>query len=371
MRGPGYGGCKLPAMAYPVRYVRTPDGVNIAHTVFGAGEPLVFVPSIPWANFSVMFSNPHTARHPEELGQFARVAAYDARGCGLSDHGVADLSLEAFARDIDAVADAAGFGAYTLYALGDGCRPAIHFAATRPERVSRLILWLPSVSPERLRGDQVMRAIGGLAYRDWDTYVRTLSHAVVGGWDTERAPFAAAFADVMRGGIRPGEFPDFVAGVRQHDVSDLLERVTVPTLALTREDAAVYTVDTAREVAAGIPGAELVCPPGNWLLPCTNDDITREIARFMGVSTPTGDQHSLARTLGNSMPGNGKLSGREWEVVELVALGRTNAEIAAELSVSHATASRHVHNILTKLDMTRRSELAAYAALSGRVPRPV
>lgn len=358
-------------MAYPVRYTRTSDGVNIAYTQLGAGEPVVAVPAIPWANFSVMFSNPHSARHPEELAQFARLLVYDTRGCGLSDHAVEDFTLDGFGLDIDAVASAAGLaGPFTLYAMGDGCRPAIHYAATRPDRVSRLILWLPSVSPERLRADQVMRAIGGLAYREWETFVRTLSHAVVGGWDLERAPFASAFADLMRGGIRPAEFAAFVTGMRQHDVSAALERVEAPTLVLTREEAAVYTVERVREVAAGIPGAELVCPPGNWLMPCTNDDITREIARFMGVETAISDSEEspITRTLSNSMPGHGRLSLREWEVVELVARGRTNAEIAAELSVSHATASRHVHNILTKLDMARRSELAAYAALSGRLP---
>lgn len=358
-------------MAYPVKYARTRDAVNIAYTQLGQGDPLVIVPAIPWANFSVMFSNPQTARHPEELARFARLLVYDTRGCGLSDHNVPDLTLEGFAQDIDAVGDAAGPGPFTLYAMGDGCRPAIHFAATRPERVSRLILWLPTVSPERLGRDPVMHAIGGLAYRDWETFVRTLSHAVVGGWDTDRAPFASAFADLMRGGIRPAEFADMVSGMRQHDVSELLGCVKAPTLVLTREDAAVYTVETAREVATGIPGAELVCPPGNWLLPCTNDDITREIARFMGTSAVDSEQPPMSRTLENTMPQNGRLSLREWEVVELVALGRTNAEIASQLSVAHATASRHVHNILTKLDMTRRSELAAYAALSGRMTRTV
>jgi len=59
------------------------------------------------------------------------------------------------------------------------------------------------------------------------------------------------------------------------------------------------------------------------------------------------------------------LSQREREVLALVARGMTNAEIASELIVSHATASRHVHNILNKLGMSRRAEIAAYAAITG------
>jgi len=358
----------MPAMPKSVRYARTEDRVNVAFTVLGEGEPIVFVPPIPWSNFSVMLSNPHTTRHPEELGSFARFICYDARGCGLSDHSAEDLSLEGFARDIDAVAGTLGIEQFTLYGNGDGSRVAIHYAATRPERVKRLVLWLPTVSADRLRDDQLLRVISGLAYRDWETFVGTLSHAVVGGWDAERAPYAAAFAELMRGGLRPEEFPRFALGMRDHDVQADMALVTAPTLVMTREQAAVYTVSLVREVAAGIPNAEFVCPPGNWLLPCTNDDVTGEIARFMGLPYTPAERHvrPISARGDDAMPRNGKLSAREWEVVELVALGKTNAEMADELGVSHATTSRHVHNILNKLGMSRRSEVAVYAALAGR-----
>jgi DNA-binding NarL/FixJ family response regulator len=48
----------------------------------------------------------------------------------------------------------------------------------------------------------------------------------------------------------------------------------------------------------------------------------------------------------------------------------TNAKIAGALVVSHATAARHVHNILNKLGMSRRAEIAAYAAVTGLAPTP-
>lgn len=363
-------GYNAPAMPYPVRYTRTDDGVNIAFTELGHGEPIIYLLALPWCNFSVGFGNPCTSRHPEEISTFARLILFDPRGCGLSDHGVEDLSLDGFARDIDAIADAARVERFTLYGSADASRIAIRYAATRPERVKRLILWLPSVNPARLRADPVIQAISALAYRDWEVYLRTLSHAVVGGWDVERAPYAAAFADLMRGGIRPEEFPRFVAAMRGHDVSADLANVRAPALVLTRENAAVYTVPVVSEVAAGIPNAELVCSPGNWLLPCTDDDITREIAKFLGLSfrqsTTTGPP-GLGQ-IANANPQNGhdgRLSCREREVVELVAHGKTNSEIAKELVVTHATASRHVHNILNKLGMSRRAEIAAYAAITG------
>ena len=59
------------------------------------------------------------------------------------------------------------------------------------------------------------------------------------------------------------------------------------------------------------------------------------------------------------------LSPREREVLALVAEGLTNKQIAAQLFISENTARNHVSHILDKLDLTRRSEAAAFAARRG------
>ncbi len=56
------------------------------------------------------------------------------------------------------------------------------------------------------------------------------------------------------------------------------------------------------------------------------------------------------------------LTVREFEVARLIAQGLTNAQIAAELSVSPRTVSAHVEHILAKLGVARRTEVAAWAA---------
>ncbi len=359
-------------MSYQIRYARTTDGVNIAYTELGQGEPLVYLTALPWSNFAVGFSNPLTSLHPEAVAEAVRLIVYDARGCGLSDHAVDDLTLAAFARDIDAVTQAAGHERFALYGSADASRVMIHYAAVHPERVTRLVLWVPSVSPSRLQSDAGLRAVTSLAARDWDLYLRTLSHAVVGGWDADRAPFAAAFADVMRGSIRQDEFFRFRDAMRTHDVTDDLAAVQAPTLVLGREDVISYTVPVVREVAAGIPSARLVVSPGNWLLPCTGDDVTREVVRFMRMQAPELPEIALRRTQPSEPtawpPRNGigvALSPRELEVLALLSEGMTNAQIADALVVAPATASRHVHNILNKRGMSRRAEAAVYAARHG------
>jgi two-component system, NarL family, nitrate/nitrite response regulator NarL len=64
------------------------------------------------------------------------------------------------------------------------------------------------------------------------------------------------------------------------------------------------------------------------------------------------------------------LTAREAEVVTLVAKGRSNKEIAGALGIEVATVKNHVHNLLEKLNVRRRAEVAARfggrgAALTG------
>ncbi|GAA2443742.1 response regulator transcription factor [Actinomadura vinacea] len=63
------------------------------------------------------------------------------------------------------------------------------------------------------------------------------------------------------------------------------------------------------------------------------------------------------------------LTDREAEVVRLVALGRTNAEIAAELFIAAGTAKTHVANIHRKLGARNRVEIASWAWQHGLARR--
>jgi DNA-binding CsgD family transcriptional regulator len=60
------------------------------------------------------------------------------------------------------------------------------------------------------------------------------------------------------------------------------------------------------------------------------------------------------------------LSGRELEIAELVAGGRTNREIAAALHLSEKTVANHLTRIYGKLEVSSRAALAAAVARTGR-----
>ena len=67
-------------------------------------------------------------------------------------------------------------------------------------------------------------------------------------------------------------------------------------------------------------------------------------------------------------PSPEELTPREFQVLELVAQGATNAVIANRLTISENTVKFHMKNILQKLHASNRAEVIAYALNSGLIP---
>ena len=91
----------------------------------------------------------------------------------------------------------------------------------------------------------------------------------------------------------------------------------------------------------------------------------RSVADALG-SRPMADRATEllrdARGRGSGAERWSPLTAREYDVARLVAVGRTNAEIADELTISPKTVSAHIEHILVKLEATRRTEIAAWAS---------
>jgi DNA-binding CsgD family transcriptional regulator/Tfp pilus assembly protein PilF len=66
----------------------------------------------------------------------------------------------------------------------------------------------------------------------------------------------------------------------------------------------------------------------------------------------------------------GALSSREGEIAALVARGRSNLEIAHELSISHKTVEKHLGSIFQKLGLRSRTQLAALVSARTQQPAP-
>jgi len=136
-------------------------------------------------------------------------------------------------------------------------------------------------------------------------------------------------------------------------------------LVLTTFDLDEYVYEALRAGAAGfmlkdeppdrlVGGIRTVAAGESLLAPSVTTRLIREFVRRPGAAAV--DATRL-----------GELTAREREVLQLVAAGRSNDEIAAELYVSRATVKTHVGSIFSKLDLRDRAQAVVFAYESGLV----
>jgi DNA-binding CsgD family transcriptional regulator len=94
-------------------------------------------------------------------------------------------------------------------------------------------------------------------------------------------------------------------------------------------------------------------------------DAARSIFERLGATPDLARIDSLRKDVASS--NNHRLTPREVQVLRLVAAGKTNAAVAAELFLSERTVERHLSNIFTKLDLSTRTAAAAWAYEHGLI----
>jgi DNA-binding CsgD family transcriptional regulator len=101
--------------------------------------------------------------------------------------------------------------------------------------------------------------------------------------------------------------------------------------------------------------AQVCSALGDWESAALELDSARETFRKLGAAP------DLARLDGTSSREVHGLSRRELEVLRLIASGKSNRQIAAELVISEHTVARHVQNIYAKLGLSSRAAATAFA----------
>src|SRR6185295_12657535 len=154
---------------------------------------------------------------------------------------------------------------------------------------------------------------------------------------------------LQRAAATPEVAAAMLEAVYRADIRELLEHVRAPALVVHRRRDRAMPFAQGRELAARLPDARLVALDGDLHPPWLGDSDAVVAAVRAFLAPP--------RAVGSSL-----LSTRETEVLQLVAEGLSDAEIAARLIVSPHTVHRHVANIRTKLGQPSRAAAAAYAA---------
>lgn len=240
-------------------------GVSIAYQVFGDGPVDVVMLFGAASHVEMMWNGIGFAEWAEKIGTFARVAVYDKAGVGLSDPVAGVPTLDERVDEVVAVMDALGLQEAVLIGQSEGAPAAALFAATYPERCTRLVLYGSVIV-----GAQIS-LLDELAAR-WG------SGTAIELFGAELAQAAAAmprtirnlFGTFERAAASPSMFRAVLEAARQIDIRPVLPAVGVPTLVIHRVDDPI-PVAQGRMAAAAIPGAKLVELPGDNHFPWLGD----------------------------------------------------------------------------------------------------
>ena len=144
----------------------------------------------------------------EGIARRAKLVVYDPRGFGLSDRGPMDYSCEAMVRDLEAVADAAAAGPFTLQTFGYMSIPALAYAARHPGRVMALVLLNGILRAADM--SESWRRLVRLAGEDWE-YATTLIVRTNEASYTSTATLATVSRSCSRGN-NEGRVPGVLRG---------------------------------------------------------------------------------------------------------------------------------------------------------------
>lgn len=348
-------------MSQRIRLCTSRDGARIAYATHGRGTPLVKVAH--WlTHLERDWESPVWRHWLDALGERHTVVRYDNRDTGLSDRDVDRICLDAWVEDLEAVVDDAGLERFPLLAMCQAGPVAVEYAVRHPERVSALVcvgtyargrLRRDASEREKRNIDALMTLIGDAWGAD-NASIRQLwtSRFIPGGtleqmrWFNDMQRWSASAAATLRS----------MQARYELDVLDRAREVSAPTLVLHSRGDALVPFENGRELAASIPAAGFVpLDSDNHVLLADEPAWPRFLAvfdEFIGVPGP------LPRAFA-------ELTARERELLDLVAAGLSNAEVAARLVISEKTVRNHITHVFGKLGVTGRAQAIVLARDAG------
>lgn len=349
-------------MRQSIHFTTSSDGTRIAWAMAGRGPALVRAPT--WLSHIEHDWQSPVSRH--WIGEFTRshsLLRIDPRGIGMSQWDIEDLSFEDLVRDVEAAVDAAGLQTFAMVGNSGGAAVAIAYAARHPERVSRLFVWgsycrgslrRGQPSAERLEQAQMLRRLAEIGWgSEEQAFRQVFASLLVPGatkeqwlWFTDRMRLCCTGANAAR----------FLAMMEQIDVQDLARQVRCPTLVLHSRHEARNPYEEGKLTAALIPKAEFVglASANHILLPDEPawQQLVGEFRRFMGSEA-------------DGRGAFGELTGRERQVLELIARGLDNEQIARALCLSEKTVGNHITHIFAKSGVGSRAQAIVRAREVG------
>lgn len=255
-----------------IRYAML-DGRSIAWSAVGSGPPLIFA-SWSFSQLEPDWHNPAFQRFVRRLAEHRTVIRYDRLGSGLSDAGPMSGSLAEEVEVLAAVVDAATGvlgdpeAPVGLFGCSGGGCIASSYAATRPERVDRLVLFGAYASGDRIASPRTQEALLTVvgSHRDLSSHILA-SLLLPGQTVAERDDFAR----FLRSSTSPERAAQSLEAAFGFDGRARLGQIDAATLVLHRRADRAVPVGLGQDLASRIPGAAFVPLDGVDHLPWCGD----------------------------------------------------------------------------------------------------
>lgn len=333
-----------------VRYADV-GGATVAWSAVGSGPPLIIG---GWwcSHVELNFADNEFRAFLSRLAAHRTVYRYDRPGSGASSRtsAVPD-TLEDEVSVLAALVDALGLESVDLLGASSGAPVSAAYAATAGDRVRHLALYGGFVRGADIAPPPARAAMLDVITAHWGIGSRVLADLFIPEATPEERD---RFAEFQRRSASPDVARASLRSTYAFDASSYLGRITSPTHVVHRTGDRAIPVALGRELARSIPGATFTELPGVDHFPWRGAAalVVADVLGFLGVAVPPPRAASASSAVES-------LSAREIEVLELVASGHTDAEIAATLHLSPHTVHRHVANARTKLDVRSRAAAAS------------
>lgn len=348
-------------MRQQIRFCNTSDGVRVAYATTGAGPPLVKVSN--WlSHLEFDWDSPVWRHWLTELSRDHTFVRYDERGCGLSDWEVPLLSFESWVHDLETVVDALGLERFPLLGISQGASIAIAYAARHPHRVSRLLIhggyargWLKrNISEHQRKEAEMMVELAAIGWgKENPAFRQFFTTQFIPDGTPEQHRW---FNELERISTSPRNAAQFFSIFNEIDVTDLAPGIACPTLVLHADRDVRVPFDEGRLIAGLIPGARFVpLVSANHILLEQETAWARWLEEVRAFLPSARSADTVFKTL----------TPRETELVEFIAQGLDNAQIAARLSLSEKTVRNHITSIFTKLEVENRSQAIVRSREAG------
>jgi pimeloyl-ACP methyl ester carboxylesterase/DNA-binding CsgD family transcriptional regulator len=339
-----------------IEFCTSADGTRIA--VASCGEGPVILRAAHWlSHVDYDLESPVWRPWVEALSASNRFVRYDPRGCGLSERHVADLSVETWHADLEAVAATIAEPRFVLLGVSQGGALGIAFALRHPERVSHLVLVNAYGRGGRARAQTDAEKLEA----------ETLVNFVRIGWGRDNPAFCRFFTNLFIPDGTPEQHrwwgdleretasADVASQLLWHmqgiDVMDLAAQLSVPTLVMHCRGDMRVPFDQGCRLAATIPGARFVpLESKNHVL--LSDEpawpvFQAELRAFLGQDMPSEPAGTILAA---------GLTPAEMKILDLVAEGLDNRTIATRLGKHEKTVRNQLSVIFDKLGVHSRAQ---------------